>query len=193
MKPIKTTLSSNRAPLSAAVFAALALTCVTALAQNGPTLVFTEDPNSPLGLTAEVGGAPFGTVTPVAAGAFQDWAWSPPPGLTITGTGTPVWWIEPGSPTSASTTYNEVSGTALPSGVPVLEIQSDIGGATGNNIFSDGTLVSPWMTLGTATYGVQFFDQGDVPSSTVPDASSTLTLLGGALMLVGAVGRKLAK
>ena len=183
MKRMKNSSSSNHPLLKTALFSAFALACVTARGQNS-TLVFTELPNN--GLNAS-----FGSVALVHAGAEQIWDWTPPAGVPFTA-GPQEAWIEPGSSTTAQTTYNNVFAGGSFSGVSGLVIISDTNNPTGT-INIDGTVVSPWGAYGTAPLGVQFIDQGDVPSSTVPDASSTFALLGGALTLVGAMGRKSGK
>ena len=189
MKLMKTTLPLNRALLRVALSSTVALACVTAFAAD-PTLVFTE-------LPGDVLHASVGSVTPVQAGPIQIWDWSPPANVTISGAGTlPASWIEPDGLPGQPTTYNTVSAMATSSGGLILEIKSDVLDAIGNHIVIDGTPISDLFELSTPNapapveVGIQFNDKGDV-RSTVPDASSTLTLLGGALTLVGAVGRKL--
>jgi len=186
MKLMKNRSSSNYPLLKTALFSAFALACVTALAQN--TLVFTEDPASALGLTAS-----FGTVTAVTppGASVQIWDWTPPANVPFNA-GPQESWIEPGILSTTQTTYNDVFAAFPPSGPPGLLILSDTNVPTGTRNV-DGTLVSPWGVYGGAPLAVQFFDRGDAPSRTVPDGSSTLTLLGGVLTLVGAVGRKLGR
>lgn len=198
MKLMKNILSLNRPLLKAALFSTFALTCVTAFAAD-PTLVFTELPGDVLQASIAGGPASFGTVKLISGGAIQTWVWTPPAGDTLSVVGTlPAWWIEPDSLPGTPTTYNEIDAVPTSTGVLILGIRSDITGATGNNIFNDEATVPNLIALsnltgGRAELGVQFDDEGDVRSSTVPDGSSTLTLLGGVLTLVGAVGRKLGK
>ena len=194
MNLMKNLLPSSRSRLKTALFSTLALTCVTALAQVDPTLVFTELPGNVLTANA-------GTVKLISGGNVQTWAWLPPTATTLVpiAGALPEWWAEPGGLPGTPPTYNEISLVTLPSssGVPVyaLKIQSDILGPLppGTTAVQDGTIVSPLFDLSTATaqlpIGVQFNDRGD----SVPDGSSTLTLLGGALTLVGAARRRLGK
>ena len=99
-----------------------------------------------------------------------------------------VSWIEPDSLPGAPT-YNTVR---FLSPIGPLQITSDTP-VRGFEAVPDGTLLPDQVFLfastGSGPLAEQFIDLGD----TVPDSSSTLTLLGGALTLVGAVGRKLGK
>jgi len=122
------------------------------------------------------------------------WDWSP--GVTFAVTGPqPLSWIEPGTPAGVPPTYNVLQPANSPLGVPVLLITSDTlqGGFTAASTLNDGATFNNWLLVGGTSVGVQFNDRGDAPSSTVPDGSSTLTLLGGVLTVIGAAGRKLGK
>ena len=172
---MKNRLSLNRPLLKTALFSTLALTCVTALAQNGPTVVFMEDPTSPQGLTAQLlGGVPVGFVTQLTpAGApIQMWDWSPGAPFTVTGP-QPLSWIEPGTPAGVAQTYNVLQPANSTLGPPALLITSDTlqGGFTAVSTLNDGDTFNNWLTWGGTSYGVQFKDLGDLPSSTVPDGS----------------------
>jgi len=193
MKSMKTTLSLNCALVKVALSSTVALTCVTAFAQADPTLVFTELPGDVLNASS-------GSVHLISGGAIQTWVWSPPTGVTISAAGTlPASWIEPDGLPGQPTTYNTVSAVPTSTGGLILGIRSDVPDAIGNHIIPDGTTIPGLFEVSTPNspapveVGVQFIDKGDVRSSTVPDASSTLTLLGGVLTLVGAVARKWGK
>ena len=188
MKLMKNRLSLNRSLLNTALFSAFALTCITAVAQNPPPLVFTETPGAGGhgGLSATLGGNPYGTISDFFPGAPQDeeWLWNPPSGVSmVPGVGNLMnaEWIEPDG-NGVNDVYFQTSSE--------LFIGSDVGDGNPQVIGNDSTVANilTLLTPGGATVasGVEFIDQGDVA---VPDGSSTLTLLGGALTLVGLVGR----
>ena len=184
----------NRQVFKTALLSAFALTCVAAVAQQ-PTVVFTEDPTSPQGLTVQMGGSDFGTVTTVTppGAPVQTWFWTPTSGVPLTGTGAPLSWLEPGNPSSAAPTYNTLLPGVGGVGFFTVQVESDVAAPIGDTILQDSQIVDNYFSLNGTPLAVQFIDLGDVPSSTVPDGSSTLTLLGGVLTVVGAVGRKLRK
>jgi hypothetical protein len=79
-----------------------------------------------------------------------------------------------------------IPNAGAPTQLLILSDHAVVGGPS----FMDGQTDTEFNFLsanGALINGLTFVDQGD----TVPDTGSTLTLLGGAFVLLGALGRKL--
>ena len=169
--------SITHSPLKTALFAAFALTCVAPLsqvkAQPGP-LVLTEVNSTPTGLIPS-----FGSI--MDPGSIPDhWIWTAPPGMTLNSYPQNDNWIEP----AASGTFNVVSFFSTNQ----LQIVSDRTSVPGNQLPNGGTDNYQFIITATGTTidGLTYVDQAvETPEP------STLTLLGGAFVLLGALGRKL--
>ena len=167
--------------LKTALFSAFALAWVAPLsqvkAQTRP-LVLTEVNSTTLT-------ASFGSVS----GGSDSWIWTPPSGGAIT-TPTPsdgVWYEPPYTgPYGTVNVVYTIPNAGAPTQLLILSDHAVVGGPS----FMDGQTDTEFNFLsanGALINGLTFVDQGD----TVPDTGSTLTLLGGAFVLLGALGRKL--
>jgi hypothetical protein len=181
---MKTNLSVRMFKLSALLALAIVLAQPVFATPMLNQLVITE--NSPTDLSATYNGVPL-TVTPLFPGVADAWFFSPPSGVIVDFRNIPpletvhlLGFVEPDDPALANLVFVDDDGRVhVSSDVPFAPLLNDFGDSF--KLVSDGTIVGPLGFDRNNRIPVELTLHDNAGSSeSVPDNSSTFTLLGAA-------------